>query len=516
MAFDMQKLQLMATGMARTQAAMTTAEGIRDDYKAVFERLDGEALASELPLLHLRSAKKLLGLARDYGGIYNKAAQFAASLRGPIPKEYTDTLAEATDKAPFKPFAEIDQRFHAEFQGSAKDLFAEFADEPIAAASLAQVHRAKLKDGRTVAVKVQYPGLAEQIEADLDVIASMLTMFADKLPFDMQWLLTDFRGYLKKECDFREEADNARRVRDDLAYMDRVYVPQPVSDFCTSTVLTLEFAEGCRRVNDLGFLKANGLDPLQVADILNAISADMVFVNGFIHGDPHAGNVYVRVHPELGGPQVVVLDHGLYHQLDDPTRRSLCALWRACLFGDAATKQAVSEQFAGPMAHFFPLLLSEWFLDTLTLQEAADLSAGRYYHNVDLQGLVKFLAGMEAQKAILGMLHSTGYTRFLLHDLGYPEGRRLQGASRAVLAGTDDGVRKAIRGEKDPAALARLRSYEAQVRRALRGMQLRIRWFALCFFLWGHWRAAAAGTAFLLLLLPASMYLTGTWGSTSP
>eukprot|EP00667_Euglena_gracilis_P008107 EG_transcript_8194 len=506
MAFDMQKMQRMATGMARTQNVMKTAEGIRDDYKETMEGLNDEALAEALPAVHLRSAQKLLSIAKNYGGIYNKAAQFAASLRGPIPKEYTDVLSEATDRAPFKPFAEMDQRFRQEFRCSAKELFAEIEEEPMAAASLAQVHRAKLKDGRTVAVKVQYPGLVEQIEADLEVIEAMLKMFADKLPFDMGWLLSDFRGYLRKEVNFCEEADNARLVKKHFAFHDRVFVPQPIDEFCNATVLTLEFAEGCRRVNDLQWLQQNGIDPLQVADILNVVSGNMVFVTGFIHGDPHAGNVYVRTHPELGGPQLVVLDHGLYHRLDDDTRVSLCKLWQACYLGDAETKQKMCEKFAGPMAHFFPLLLSQWFMDNLTLQEASDLAAGKYYQNVDLNALVQFLAGMEEQKTILGMLHSTGYTRFLLQDLSYPEHRRLEVMSRYVLAGLDESVAKVIRGEKDPQGLVRLQQFESEVSRALRWMQVRIRWFAFCFVVATHRRWVVVAVAILVPLAVAAAY----------
>jgi len=498
----MAKLERMAKSMARSQRMQATAEEIRNDYVTTLEKLTHDESEAIKPALHLRSAKKLLEIAKEYGGIFNKAAQFAASLRGPIPKEYTDTLAELTDKAPFKPFTEIDQRFQEEFGKSAKDIFAEFEETPMAAASLAQVHRARLEDGRLVAVKVQYPGLAEQIEADLEVLETLLKMFRDKLPFDMTWLLNDFRGYLRKECSFLGEAENCIKAQESFAYNPKVFVPQPIMEYCKETVLVLEFAEGCTRVNDVKWMEANGIAPLEVADLLNEISTVMVLITGYIHGDPHSGNVYVRLNPETNDVQIVVLDHGLYHELDEETRVSLCNLWKACLLEDKATKAELCKKFAGPMAHFFPLVLSQWFLDNLSLEEAADLVAGRYYQQVNLTEVADFLGGMEDQKSILGMLHSTGYTRFLLQDLGIPERRRLQAWGKAALLGTDKDVQETLRGSKDPKALAKLQKYESQVDASLGRMQGRIRWFALCFFFTAHrrlWLLFAPLIGFVLL-----------------
>ena len=161
----------------------------------------------------MSTAQECLELAKQNGGIYNKAAQFVASLQGGagdagIPKAYIEALAVLTDKAPFRPFEDMDACFAEEFGMSAKEAFAEIDETPIAAASLAQVHRAVTKDGRTVAVKLQYPWLKHHLSSDFAVFS----MFGQQIKpggFDLSWLVRDFQVSLTAELDFTGEADNA-------------------------------------------------------------------------------------------------------------------------------------------------------------------------------------------------------------------------------------------------------------------------------------------------------------------
>ena len=131
----------------------------------------------------MRSAQKLLKLARENGGIFIKAAQFAASIRGPVPSEYVDALSEVQDRAPSRPWQQIEPHLKEQLGvDDLKEVFSKIDERAVAAASLAQVHRAMLQDGTDVAVKVQYPGLQAQITNDLNMIQMAMMMFKDKLP----------------------------------------------------------------------------------------------------------------------------------------------------------------------------------------------------------------------------------------------------------------------------------------------------------------------------------------------
>ena len=194
----------MGLGMGRAMMAMQLFEKAKKEYAAVMEpggehgEVGSASYAAALEEVHVRTAAECLKIAQSHGGIYNKAAQFVASLQGGagdtgIPKAYIDALSVLTDKAPFKPFAEMDGCFVEEFGKSAKDVFASIDEAPIAAASLAQVHRAVTVDGVEVAVKIQYPWLKHHLQSDFAVFA----MFGQQIKpggFDLSWIVRDFQA----------------------------------------------------------------------------------------------------------------------------------------------------------------------------------------------------------------------------------------------------------------------------------------------------------------------------------
>ena len=364
-------------------------------------------------------------------------------MRGPVPAEYVDALSEVQDRAPARPWEEIRPHLEAQLGAAVGEAFESIEETPVAAASLAQVHRAVLKDGRAVAVKVQYPGLQAQIASDLNMIQMALMMFKDRVPFDVTWLLNELRALLARECDFEVEAANAARARAALAWRGgEVLVPGVIAELSGKQVLVTDFVEGMVRVDDAEGLARAGLAPAAVGDAIARVAAEMMLVHGLVHGDPHAGNVYVRprraegdgeAEGDGGGggdaaadpspsssaasgaatPQVVILDHGLYFDLDEEQRRALCALLRALVVGPRAAARAHAEALAGPLAGVLPLVLSPWFAANLGLREAARLARGEF--SIDLQTVVEFLSGMESRsRELLGTVHSLGYTRGLL------------------------------------------------------------------------------------------------------
>ena len=453
--------------MGRAMAAMALFEKAKKAYLALDEvgpEGSPERVAAK-EALHVSTAQECLELAKQNGGIYNKAAQFVASLQGGagdagIPKAYIEALAVLTDKAPFRPFEDMDACFAEEFGMSAKEAFAEIDETPIAAASLAQVHRAVTKDGRTVAVKLQYPWLKHHLSSDFAVFS----MFGQQIKpggFDLSWLVRDFQVALTAELDFTGEADNAERCAFELRGRPDAHVPEVIREFTSGRVLTTSFVDDMTRCNDAAALRRAGFDPRRVGAALASVFSEMVFVHGHVHGDPHAGNVYVRERPNRNAalssskekePQIVLLDHGLYHDLSDATRTEFCALVNACVRRDAPGTRNLSARFAGKeLCRFFPLILSPWFVFGSPDLRAADVKAaarGALPPGVKLADIGAFLVSLhdEGGTNMLGVLHSLGYTKGILNELRFPESLRLRAFARYAALG----ARSSLLGARSP------------------------------------------------------------------
>jgi len=200
----------MTVGLARSARAMNLFNELKADYDTELAKVHTEEeTAAVLEALHERSAPKVLALARNNGGIYNKAAQFVASLQGGagdkgVPKAYVQALAVLTDGAPFKDFAVMEPVLVEEFGKKGADLFKSIEHRPIAAASLAQVHRAVTKEGETVAVKLLYPALRKEMASDFAVFRVVGSQIKPG-GFDLQWLVKDFEEAITMELNFETE-----------------------------------------------------------------------------------------------------------------------------------------------------------------------------------------------------------------------------------------------------------------------------------------------------------------------
>jgi predicted unusual protein kinase regulating ubiquinone biosynthesis (AarF/ABC1/UbiB family) len=203
-------------------------------------------------------------------------------------------------------------------------LFTSFDETPMAAASLGQVHRASLHDGRQVAVKVQRPGIRRQVLKDLDVlgrVADLVTKHTDtgsRLGLDE--VFAGFRRTLLEELDYAREAGNLVTLRDVLVNHELIVVPEPVKDYCTSRVLTMELLDG-RKVSELGPLAQLELNGDVLADALIHAYLEQMLGSGLVHADPHPGNVLVLNDDRLG-----LVDVGMVVRLPDSTRKHLVKL----------------------------------------------------------------------------------------------------------------------------------------------------------------------------------------------
>ncbi|KAJ3116102.1 hypothetical protein HDU96_010396 [Phlyctochytrium bullatum] len=321
-----------------------------EEYKKARSKVDQEA------------AEWLLWLARAQGGIYVKAAQHIASLTYVVPSEFTTTLAVLQDRAPFRPWSVVRDVLTTELGvADLSEVFSDISKTPIAAASLAQVHKARTRDGELVAVKVQYPDVARLFEVDTSTM-QLLSDIAGLLfrDFSFGWIVTEFKSSLSTEFDFTNEARNACMTHERFAHRRHaVRCPAVRWDLTGRRVLTMEFVDGVK-VNDAAGLRAIGVKPRDVGTLLCEVFAEMVFCHGVVHCDPHPGNVLVvnsQKHP--GKPQLVILDHGLYRTLDDRFRLLYCDLWRAMVLNDVgllrniAAALGVENQFGN-----LPLLLT--------------------------------------------------------------------------------------------------------------------------------------------------------------
>jgi aarF domain-containing kinase len=240
-------------------------------------------------------------------------------------------------------------------------------------------------------------------------------------------------------------------------------VPNVFWEYTTKRVLTMEFVTDMVPTNDSQALRKAGMDPYKVGCMLSDLFAEMVFCTGRVHGDPHAGNVYAILDKETSEERIVLLDHGLYHDVDNGLRKDFCNFVSACVCRDGARMKSLGERFAGPLYRFFPIILSPWFVfgSNVSLEDIKAAKQKRIPPGVELKQVGEFLVGLhDSGGNLLGVLHSMGYIRGILNNLNFPERRRLKSFAKFAEAGAahevkayDEDLKKAVKQKKDPAPL---------------------------------------------------------------
>ena len=207
---------------------------------------------------------------------------------------------------PPRSWSEIEKAITRELGRRPHDVFAQIEHEPVAAASIAQVHRARLHDGREVAVKVQYPDITNLVATDLVVLEQIVKAIARLAPtIQLQPIVNYLKETLPLELDFEHEAESMTSLRAALAHRDDVLVPLVVPDLSTEHLLVMDYIEGIK-ITDREALEQAGISPHEVARLLNDLYADQMLHLGILHADPHPGNLLVQP-----GPRLVLVDHGL-------------------------------------------------------------------------------------------------------------------------------------------------------------------------------------------------------------
>jgi len=295
-----------------------------------------------------REAVRFRALAIRMGGVMIKVGQFLSSRLDVLPPEVTDELANLQDEVPAEDFEDIRALAEAELDAPLSETFASFDPHPLAAASLGQVHRARLRSDidaefREVVVKIQRPHIASIVDVDLSALRRVGSWLMRYRPIrehaDVPALLKEFSATLYEEIDYELEADNAETFYENFVDDPDVHVPRVVRALSTLRVLTLEDVYAIK-ITDYDEITAAGIDRGEVAERLLGTYLQQIFEDGFVHADPHPGNLFVTPLPaEEGSPvkwQLTFVDFGMVARVPDSVRDSLRELVIAVGTRDAA------------------------------------------------------------------------------------------------------------------------------------------------------------------------------------
>lgn len=260
----------------------------------------------------------------ELGPTFIKLGQILSTRPDLIPMAYAEEFGKLQDRVPPIGSHIIRAEIEKQLKAPLEDIYTEFDDVPIAAGSIAQVHKARLHNGESVAVKIRRPGIMALLETDLDILAGLAYLVENHLPvldfFDPSGVVREFRRSLFRELDLSREAHTIERFAANFAGSDLLVAPKVYHHQSCETVLTLEFINGTK-INDLKRLENQKFSRPKLADMIAQILLEQVMVHGMFHGDPHPGNIFV-----VADGRICFLDFGMVGRLDQELKQQLCDL----------------------------------------------------------------------------------------------------------------------------------------------------------------------------------------------
>jgi len=310
---------------------------------------------------------RLRQVMEELGPAFIKLGQMLSTRGDLLPQEVIRELAKLQDRVPPFPFLEAKEIMQDELGASWEKDFRWVEPEPLAAASIGQVHRAELADGRQAVIKVRRPGVEQSIKVDLEIVVDLARLAENRLPkarfYHLVELMEEFARTIKLELDYTQEGRNSDRLRKNLARANLVRIPETFWQYTTARVLTMEYLAGIK-LNNLNELDHHRIDRCRVAKKLIEVFLQQILLDGFFHADPHPGNLAV-----LPDQTLVLLDFGVVGRLSEEQKIHFGTL----VLGITSRS---SSQVIRALARMGILSAD---MDTRALRRDVDLLSERYY-----------------------------------------------------------------------------------------------------------------------------------------
>ncbi len=290
---------------------------------------------------HERRAHELYEAAVEMGGVLIKLCQYFSARRDVFPDEYIKILSPLQDSVPSLPFEEIEAVIKSEY-GDWRRHFSRLDEKPLASASLGQVHRAWLRDGREVVLKILKPGIETIIDVDFAILFFVFRLLSHFRVFrehaDFLEILSEFVRVTGDELNFRREAWIAEEFRRDLARLGYVSVPTIFGEYCTDRIIVMEYLAG-DRINNVDAWISRNNDPTVIARRIVELYVEQFLSMRFIHFDPHPGNILIT-----SNNQIVLVDYGMAGEISDKMRKGLADFLEALI--EKNTRKMIDTLFA--------------------------------------------------------------------------------------------------------------------------------------------------------------------------
>jgi ubiquinone biosynthesis protein len=286
---------------------------------------------------HRKNARRIEAAILRLRGLFIKVGQLISIMANFLPDAFREELERLQDQVPPRPYRDIEARVREEFGGRGPtEVFAEFSPEPVASASIGQVHRARLASGEEVAVKVQYPDIEEMVRIDLQALRRIFKVLRWFMPdYGFDTIYREISEMVTAELDFRREAAAIEKIAANFAARKakNVRFPRVVAPCSTARILTTEWIEGIK-VAQLDRLPANQFNRSAAARACVEAYCEQIFVDGLYHADPHPGNLLIQPLPSTEAPTVVFLDFGAIGTVSEGMRRGMMSFLQGAITRD--------------------------------------------------------------------------------------------------------------------------------------------------------------------------------------